>query len=200
MIEQQPPQSLGTTVFSTPVLTPLLRGLSILLLKMLGWNAIGKEIPNPKLVLIGAPHTSNWDFPLMLLVVLKLRLKVFWMGKHTLFRFPFGGLMRWLGGIPIDRTSSHNVVQQMTDEYARHAELIVLIPPEGTRSKVDRWKTGFYHIARNAGVPILLGYVDAPKKEAGLADFFTPTGDLEEDMAEIREFYAGKGGLKPENA
>ncbi|MCB1670855.1 MAG: lysophospholipid acyltransferase family protein [Gammaproteobacteria bacterium] len=189
-----------TTVFSTPLLTPLLRLIAILVLRLMGWKAIGKEISNPKLVLIGAPHTSNWDFPLMLLVVLKLRLKVFWMGKNSLFRFPFGGLMRWLGGIPIDRSKSNNVVQQMTEEYARQTELVVLIPPEGTRSKVERWKTGFYHIARNAGVPILLGYVDAPKKEAGLADFFTPSDDLERDMQAIRDFYADKGGLKPENA
>ena len=189
-----------TTVFSTPLLTPFLRLLAMLLLKAMGWTAIGKEIHNPKLVLIGAPHTSNWDFPLMLLVVLKLRLKVFWMGKKELFRFPFGWLMRWLGGIPIDRSKSNNVVDQMTEEYARRSELVVLIPPEGTRSKVERWKTGFYHIASNAGVPILLGYVDAPKKEAGLADFFTPTGDVEKDMGEIQAFYADKGGLRPENA
>ena len=189
-----------TTVFSTPLLTPTLRLIAMVILRLMGWTAIGRELHRPKLVLIGAPHTSNWDFPLMLLIVLKLRLNVFWMGKHTLFRFPFGGLMRWLGGIPIDRSKSNNVVQQVTEEYNKQSELVVLIPPEGTRSKVDRWKTGFYHIARNAGVPILLGYVDAPRKEAGLADFFTPTGDLERDMAAIRAFYADKGGLKPENA
>lgn len=189
-----------TTVFTTPLLTPLLRLIAIGLLKLIGWRAIGKEIAAPKLVLIGAPHTSNWDFPLMLLVVLKLRLQVFWMGKDSLFRFPFGGLMRWLGGIPIDRSKPNGVVQQMTEEFERHRKLVVLIPPEGTRSKVDRWKTGFYHIARNAGVPILMGYVDAPRKEAGLADFFTPTGDLESDMAAIRAFYSTKGGLKPQNA
>lgn len=189
-----------TTVFSTPLLTPTLRLIAMVILRLMGWTAIGRELHRPKLVLIGAPHTSNWDFPLMLLIVLKLRLNVFWMGKNTLFRFPFGGLMRWLGGIPIDRSKSNNVVQQVTEEYNKQSELVVLIPPEGTRSKVDRWKTGFYHIARNAGVPILLGYVDAPRKEAGLADFFTPTGDLERDMAAIRAFYADKGGLKPENA
>ncbi len=189
-----------TTVFSTPILTPILRLLAILTLKLIGWKTVGREIPSPKLVLIGAPHTSNWDFPLMLLVALKLRLKVFWMGKNSLFRFPFAPLMRWLGGIPIDRSKSNNVVQQMTEEFARQKELVVLIPPEGTRSKVNRWKTGFYHIARNSGVPILLGYLDAPRKEAGLADFFTPTGDLDRDMEEIRNFYASKGGLKPENA
>ncbi len=189
-----------TTVFSTPLLTPTLRLIAMVILRLMGWTAIGRELHRPKLVLIGAPHTSNWDFPLMLLIVLKLRLNVFWMGKNTLFRFPFGGLMRWLGGIPIDRSKSNNVVLQVTEEYNKQSELVVLIPPEGTRSKVDRWKTGFYHIARNAGVPILLGYVDAPRKEAGLADFFTPTGDLERDMAAIRAFYADKGGLKPENA
>ncbi len=186
-----------TTIFSTPLLTSLLRMLAILILKIMGWTAVGKEISDPKLVLIGAPHTSNWDFPLMLMVVLKLRLKVFWMGKKELFRFPFGWLMRWLGGIPIDRSKSNNVVDQITREYAEQRELVVLVPPEGTRSKVDRWKTGFYHIAKNANVPILMGYVDAPKKEAGLADFFTPTGNLEQDMQEIRKFYASKGVLKP---
>lgn len=136
----------------------------------------------------------------MLLVVLKLRLQVFWLGKDSLFFFPFSGLMQWLGGIPIDRSKANNVVQQITDEFDKQEHLVVLIPPEGTRSKVDRWKTGFYHISQSAGVPILLGYVDAPRKEAGLADFFMPTGDLDSDMLRIRKFYAEKGGINPENA
>ena len=189
-----------TTVFSTPLLTPVLRILAITILKIIGWKAVGKELSSPRLVLIGAPHTSNWDFPLMLLVVLKLRFKVFWMGKNSLFKFPFASLMKWLGGIPIDRSKANNVVTQITEEFARNQELIVLIPPEGTRSKVDNWKTGFYHIARNANVPILLGYLDAPKKEAGIADFFTPTKDMDKDMREIRQFYSTKGGIRPENA
>jgi 1-acyl-sn-glycerol-3-phosphate acyltransferase len=188
------------TVFSTPLLTPLLRWIALLILKLIGWKAIGEEIKTQKFVLIGAPHTSNWDFPIMLLVVLKLRLPVFWMGKHTLFSFPFGGLMKWLGGIPINRSKSHNVVNQIVIEFKRHETLIVLIPPEGTRHKVDAWKTGFYHIAKNAEVPILLGYIDAAKKEAGLADFFHPSGDLENDMQAIRTFYAEKKGIRPENS
>lgn len=122
------------------------------------------------------------------------------MGKNSLFKFPFASLMKWLGGIPIDRSKANNVVTQITEEFARNQELIVLIPPEGTRSKVDNWKTGFYHIARNANVPILLGYLDAPKKEAGIADFFTPTKDMDKDMREIRQFYSTKGGIRPENA
>ena len=188
------------TVFSTPLLTPLLRWIAIGILKLIGWHARGKELEHQRFVLIGAPHTSNWDFPLMLLVVLKLRLQVFWMGKHTLFPWGLGWLMKWLGGIPINRSASHNVVNQTVRQYREHDELVVLIPPEGTRSKVDSWKTGFYHIASNAKVPILLGYVDAEKKEAGLADFFNPTGDLENDMREIRAFYANKKGLNAENS
>lgn len=189
-----------TTVFSTPLLTPLLRGLALVILALTGWSTRGEPLAHQRCVLIGAPHTSNWDFPLMLLVVLKLRLRVYWMGKHTLFPFPFGWLMKWLGGIPINRSASHNVVNETVRQYAENDQLIVLIPPEGTRSKVTRWKTGFYHIASNAGVPILLGYVDASKKEAGFADFFTPTGDLEKDMVEIRAFYANKRGLRVENS
>jgi 1-acyl-sn-glycerol-3-phosphate acyltransferase len=136
----------------------------------------------------------------MLMVVLKLRLKVFWMGKHTLFPFPFGGFMKWLGGIPIDRSHAHNVVQETVEQYRRHPDLVVLVPPEGTRKRVERWKTGFYHIACQAQVPILMGYVDAKTREAGLADFFYPSGDIDKDMADIRAFYGSKQGLNPENA
>jgi 1-acyl-sn-glycerol-3-phosphate acyltransferase len=188
------------TVFNTPLLTPLLRALSAAILKVIGWKAIGKPIENQRFVLIAAPHTSNWDFPVMLMIVLVLRLNLHWMGKNTLFRFPFGGFMRWLGGIPIDRSQHHGVVDQVVQEYANNPHLVVLVPPEGTRSKVKEWKSGFYHIANKAGVPILMGYVDASTKEAGLADFFHPTGDMSEDISKIRAFYASKKGIKPENA
>ncbi|MFT7470830.1 MAG: 1-acyl-sn-glycerol-3-phosphate acyltransferase [Kiritimatiellia bacterium] len=189
-----------TTIFSTPLITPLLRFLAILILRLVGWKSIGSKVSVPKYVLIGAPHTSNWDFPLMLLVVLELRLQLFWMGKHTLFPFPFSGLMKWLGGIPINRAKSHNVVYDIVGQFKSNDNFVVLVPPEGTRRKVSEWKTGFYHIANNAGVPILMGYVDAGKKEAGFADFFYPTGELESDMKEIRSFYAQKKGLTAENS
>lgn len=189
-----------TTVFSTPILTPLLRLLAILLLKLSGWKAVGRPLENARFVLIGAPHTSNWDFVLMLLVVLKLRLKLFWMGKNSLFPAPIGWLMKWLGGIPVDRSRHHNLVDHTVMQYRENPELIVLIPPEGTRSRVKEWKTGFYHIAVNAQVPVLMGYIDASKKEAGLADFFHPTGNIEVDMPTIRAFYADKIGINPENA
>ena len=108
--------------------------------------------------------------------------------------------MKWLGGIPINRSASHNMVNETIRQYAENDELIVLIPPEGTRSKVKQWKSGFYYIANNANVPILLGYVDAGKREAGFADFYTPSGDFEKDMAEIRAFYANKTGLIARNS
>lgn len=188
-----------TTVFSTPLLTPLLRIFAIAILKLSGWKAVGEEIENPRFVLIAAPHTSNWDFPLMLLVALKLRLQLFWMGKNTLFPFGFGWLARWLGGISIDRARSHNVVNETVRHFRENESLVILIPPEGTRGKVTRWKSGFYHIAKNAKVPIMLAYLDAATKEAGMADFFQPTESLEDDMTEIRAFYSKKKGLRQEN-
>ncbi len=188
------------TVFSTPVITPILRWLSMLILKILGWKAVGIPLKNARFVLIGAPHTSNWDFPIMIMVVLQLRLKVHWMGKASLFPRPCAWLMKWLGGIPIDRSRSNNMVDHTVRQYQENQDLVVLVPPEGTRSKVNEWKTGFYHIARNSGVPVLMGYVDAATKEAGLTDFFYPTGDLDADMKAIRAFYADKRGINPENA
>ncbi|HIN90710.1 MAG: 1-acyl-sn-glycerol-3-phosphate acyltransferase [Pseudohongiellaceae bacterium] len=189
-----------TTVFSTPLITPLLRVIAIVILKLTGWKAVGEEIGNPRFVLIAAPHTSNWDFPLMLLVVLKLRLELYWMGKNSLFPFGIGWLMRWLGGISIDRAKSHNVVNETVRQYREHESLVILIPPEGTRSKVTTWKSGFYHIANNANVPIMMGYIDAATKEAGLADLFHPTGNLKQDIREIRAFYSKKIGLRAENS
>jgi 1-acyl-sn-glycerol-3-phosphate acyltransferase len=108
--------------------------------------------------------------------------------------------MKWLGGIPIDRNKSHNVVTDTVRQYNENEDLVVLVPPEGTRKKVAKWKTGFYHIAQNAKVPILMGYVDAGKKEAGIADYYYPSGNLEQDMEEILAFYANKKGLRAENS
>jgi 1-acyl-sn-glycerol-3-phosphate acyltransferase len=108
--------------------------------------------------------------------------------------------MRWLGGISIDRAKSHNVVNETVRQYREHESLVILIPPEGTRSKVTTWKSGFYHIANNANVPIMMGYIDAATKEAGLADLFHPTGNLKQDIREIRAFYSKKIGLRAENS
>lgn len=184
------------TVFKTPVIRTLLRFASSLGLRAIGWRVTGTPPAERKFVLCGAPHTSNWDFPLMLMVMLKLGMDVHWMGKDSLFRFPFGGLMRWLGGIPIDRSRSNNTVAQMIEVYKNASDLMVLIPPEGTRSRVQRWKTGFYHIAHGAQVPIQLGFLDARTRTAGFGPLFWPSGDIERDLPQIQAFFADKQGLR----
>jgi 1-acyl-sn-glycerol-3-phosphate acyltransferase len=166
------------------------------LLRCFGWRLVGALPSERKYVLIGAPHTSNWDFPLMLLAVLKVRMDVHWLGKNSLFRAPFGGLMRWLGGIPVDRSKSNNLVGQLVATFQERDELVILIPPEGTRAKVERWKSGFYYVATGAGVPILLGFIDFSRKQLGFGPLFYPSGDYAVDLVEIQKFYADKAGLR----
>lgn len=187
---------MARSVFRTPVLQPLLALLSVGILRLIGWKLVGGLPPNSKYVLIGAPHTSNWDFPLMLLAVLKVGMDVHWLGKKNLFAFPFGGFMRWLGGIAVDRSKSNNMVDQMVALFGRREELILLIPPEGTRSQVERWKSGFYYVAQGAGVPILLGFVDTSRKQLGFGPLFYPTGDYAADLVAIQEFYRDKRGFR----
>jgi len=171
--------------------------VALFFLWLSGWEIKG-DIPKPKrFVLVGAPHTSNWDFVLMLLAVFVWRIDIRWMGKDSIFKPPFSKLMIWLGGVSIDRSKANNTVEQVVTHYQYQNELIVLIPPEGTRSRVKRWKTGFYHIALQAEVPIALGYIDAATKTVGLGPLFIPTGDLETDIFAIQQFYADKQGIKP---
>jgi 1-acyl-sn-glycerol-3-phosphate acyltransferase len=119
-----------------------------------------------------------------------LRAKLFWMTKESVFRWPFGGFLRWLGGIPIDRSQANGMVGQCIETFARHDRLILAVPPEGTRKKVRAWKTGFYHIAVGANVPIALGYLDYGRRRGGVARLFQPTGDFAADIVEIQAFYA----------
>ncbi len=186
------------TVFESPFFSGLMRALSVLFLKIAGWRRVGRLPDLPKFVMIGAHHTTNWDAPIAIAMVFAFRLKAYWLGKHTAFRWPFAGLLRWLGGIPIDRTKSTDVVGQMVEEMKKRAELVLLLAPEGTRKKVTRWKTGFYHIARESGVPIVLSFLDYARKEGGLGPVFQPTGNFETDMAEILKFYATVTGKHPE--
>mgnify|MGYP006385443085 FL=1 len=185
------------TIFDTPVINVLMHWFSRMALRLTGWRVVGGAPTVPKYVLIAAPHTSNWDFPVALMVCFALRLRVYWMGKDSLFPPLVGGVMRWLGGIPVNRARSGNLVQATVDAYNSNAHLIVIVPPEGTRSKVTQWKTGFYYIAQGAGVPIALGYLDFRKKEAGLSRMFQPSGDIAADMVEIQAFYAGITGKNP---
>jgi len=151
-----------------------------------------------KFVLIGAPHTSNLDFVFMLLLVYATGLKLHWVGKHTIFKGPFGWLMRRLGGIPVDRRTNNRFVEQMIQVFDQRQRLILVIAPEGTRGKSQYWRTGFYHIAQGAGVPIVLGYIDYRHKVLGIGPSMLPSGDIDRDFSQIREFYASKTGRRPE--
>ena len=160
------------------------------LLRLIGWRVEGSLPDVPKVIAIGAFHTSNWDFPIMMLAAIKLRLSVNWIGKDGLFRWPFGRLMRALGGIPIRRDSSHNAVEQVIESINAHDTIFLVIAPEGTRRYVDHWKTGFYWMAHGAGVPIMLTYINYQRKVIGVGELFYPTGDIEADFARLREFYS----------
>lgn len=191
------------TIFDTPILNALLHWLSLILLKIFGWRMDGELPKTPKYVMIAAPHTSNWDLVFMLTLAFSYKTKVCWMGKDTLFRRPFGALFKWLGGIPIDRARSHNVVDQSIELFRKNEKLVLAVPPEGTRKKVRYWKTGFYYIAKGAGVPIALGFIDYRRKTGGFGPVITPTGDIEADMEAIQAFYAditGKVGKKSDRA
>ncbi len=173
------------------------------LLGLFGWSVEERLPPVPRYVCLGAPHTTNWDLAVGLAAMLALGFRPRWVGKHTLFRGPMGPLMLALGGVPVDRRVSQDFVSQIVGRFreaeARDEPFVLVIAPEGTRSPAERWKTGFYHIARQAGVPIALGYADYPNRRTGVGGWIQPSGDLEADMQEIRDFYAEKSGKRPEN-
>jgi 1-acyl-sn-glycerol-3-phosphate acyltransferase len=180
------------TIFTTPGVNTVLRALSLGFLRATGWKLDG-QLPTdqPKCVLIAAPHTSNWDLPYTLMVAFALRLNIYWMGKQQLFRGPWGPVMRWLGGIAVDRSQSTNLVSASAAAIrAADGAMCLVVPPEGTRSKTRQWKTGFYWIAHEAGVPIVMAYMDYPRKLSGLGPVFQPTGNVDADMAAIKAWYA----------
>lgn len=167
------------------------------ILEASGWTIDGGAPAAKKFVLIAAPHTSNWDFVYALACTSVLGLPLRFMAKDALFRGPPGHLFRALGGIPIDRSKANNVVDSMVHEFAQRSELALLIPPEGTRKGGQYWKSGFYHIARGAGVPVALGFLDYPRKRVGIGPLLTLSGDVKADMDQIRAFYADKGAKEP---
>jgi len=180
------------TIFTTPIVNTLLRAFSVSFLRLTGWTVEGSlPFGASKSVLIAAPHTSNWDLPYTLMVAFALRLNIYWMGKVQIFRPPFRGLMMWLGGIPVQRETANNLVAASASAITQaDGPLQLIVPPEGTRSKARQWKTGFYHIAVSAQVPIVLAYMDYDKKISGLGAIFQPSGDIDTDMAAIKAFYA----------
>ncbi|WP_298826916.1 lysophospholipid acyltransferase family protein [uncultured Piscinibacter sp.] len=185
------------TIFDTPLLVPLLRTVSRLGLRLAGWRVEGAPAPHaPRCVVIAAPHTSNWDLPFTLMGAFALGMNIRWLGKASLFRPPFGTLMRWLGGIPVQRDRANQLVaSSITALKAAPGPLQLVLSPEGTRSRRSQWKTGFHHIARGAGLPIQLAYLDYGQRRLGLGPLIEPGDDLDADLVRIRAFYAPMRGL-----
>lgn len=174
------------------------RWMGALWLKLFGWRTEGTLPESARFVMIAAPHTSNWDLPFMLATSWVLGVRISWLGKHTLFRPPYGWFMRWLGGIPVDRRQAHNMVARVVEIFGESPSLVVAIPPEGTRKRAPYWKSGFYHIAAGAKLPIALGFLDYGRKVSGVGPALTPSGDLAADMATIRAFYQTVRGKFPD--
>jgi len=186
-----------TTVFSTPILTPALRGVAAILLRAGGWRIRGMRPPLEKCVVVFAPHSSNWDLPIASCAALVLRIESAWLGKDVLFRRPFGWLFRWLGGIPVDRSQHHGLVEASVSVFNRSQRLWLAVTPEGTRKKVDRWKTGFWHIAKQADIPMLLCFIDYTRREVGILGAVRPGPDCHADIAMLQQQYARFSRYEP---
>ena len=184
------------TIFNTPILSTIFHYLARFWIRFFGWRIDGKLPDIPKYVLIGAPHTSNWDFVLFLGVMFSLRANVHFMGKAELFRSPIGWFFRYCGGIPVDRKKSTGLVEQTVKAINDSSNFILTITPEGTRHQVVEWKRGFYHIASGAGIPIVIAVVDGRQKIVHIGQVFHPTGNIEADMKTIQSFFTGVAGIK----
>lgn len=180
------------TIFTIPGITHTFRFISFIVLKIIGWKFTGLNTSKDlkKCVIIAAPHTSNWDFPITIMLAFSARMPIYWTGKKELFKFPARGLMRWMGGIVVDRANAAGLVESSAQEIQNARSVYMIVTPEGTRDKVDKWKSGFYRIAVAAEVPILLGYLDFQQKRGGFLKLFYPTGDYDKDIVEIRQYYA----------
>lgn len=176
---------------------PFLRRVGRLGMRLLGWRVEGEFPDLPKFVIIVAPHTSNWDFITALFCDLALDLAAGFLAKHTIFVGPFGRWLKSLGGIPVVRSASHNVVSQVAAEFARRDQMVLAIAPEGTRRKVETWKSGYWHIARAAGVPIVPVGLDFAKRAAVIGPLHYPTESIEDDEAVFRKYFAGITPKRP---
>ena len=185
------------TIFNTPILSPFLRLLSNSIVRLFGWRVDGTLPDLPKYVIVGAPHTSNWDFILFLGIIFRLRINVSYMGKVELFRSPLGWFFYYCGGIPVDRSKSTGLVEQTVEACEKADQFILVIAPEGTRHGVKEWKRGFYHIAKGAGIPIVMAKVDGKHKTVHVGQIFHPTEDMEADMNAIQDAFKGMIGIRP---
>ena len=185
------------TIFNTPIISPILRLLSNTIMRLFGWRVAGKLPDFPKFILIGAPHTSNWDFVLFLGIVFRLKISARYMGKAELFKKPFGWFFYWCGGIPVERNKNTGLVEQMVEACNQAQDFILVIAPEGTRYQVHEWKRGFHHIAKSADIPIVMAKVDGITKTAHVGEVFHPTEDIEADMKVIQAAFEGMTGINP---
>ena len=166
--------------------------LSSLSLRLAGWQYEGDVPPEKKYVALAVPHTTNWDGLLLVLLTRSIGLQMQWMLKDTWVKGPLRPVMLGVGAVPIDRSRSSNVVEQMIEQFRQRDQFVLGIPPEGTRGRAEHWKSGFYHIARGANVPVVPGYLDFGRKRAGLGPAIHLSGNVREDMDKIRAFYAEK--------
>lgn len=176
------------------------KGLADSLLKMTGWKVVGSFPTIPKYIMVGAPHTSNWDFPLAMMMMYSSGVRFNWVAKASLFKPPFGEIFKRMGGIPVWRDRKLNFTQQIVEAFHKAERMVVAIAPEGTRSLTTHWKTGFYYMALGANVPILMGFVDYSRKQVGAGPLLYPSGDLRSDFEKLRAFYSTKVGRYPEKA
>ena len=174
------------------------KAISHLILKLLGWKIIGDIPSEKKYVIILAPHTSNWDFIIGRCFGYILGIKAKFLGKSQLFKFPYGWIFRAMGGIPVDRTTHNNLVSFAIDLFNKSDELVLGIAPEGSRSRVDAWKLGFYHIAVGANIPIAIAFLDYDKREAGVKTMFKAEGDVDKDLNRSEEIYKKVQAKYPE--
>lgn len=170
-------------------------------LSLIGWKT-GSTLPASvkKCVLVAAPHTSNIDYPIALATLYAAGVRIRFLAKKNLFRFPLGILMRLTGGLPVDRSRHTNMVEAMIDMFSKNERLVLMIPVEGTRSYVKEWKSGFYYTALGAGVPIALGYLDYGEKIAGFGELFYPTGNYQRDLEVIQNYYRQFRARYPEKS
>jgi len=182
-------QLMRRTALRTPLAGTMVRGLARLFLRISGWRVDGDPPPIKRYIALAAHHTSNWDFVYLLALGFATDVDIRWMGKQSMFHWPLGRPMRWLGGIPVDRARGSRAAQQVIAAFREHDELIVIASPEGTRRRAEGWKRGVFLIARAAGVPIVCGYLDYRRKVGGFGPVIHLTGQAEADFAPVREFY-----------
>ena len=167
-------------------------------LYLTGWEAVGTKVADKKSILVCAPHTSNWDLAYLLAITRVMDFKVSWLGKHSLFWWPLGPILRALGGVPVRRDRPEGVVEQVVRAFDEAEALFLAITPEGTRSTARYWKSGFYRIAKAAGVPIQLGFADYARRQGGFGPSLMPSDDVRADMDKVRAFFANVVARHPD--